>query len=446
MSKISDNAAITARIMTASNPVLRAYKGLRSMTGNFSRSGTLHAILGSLGRFPKGRIEVRMEPLHIPQPESEATSVPFLLGSEGKKFFREIFDMKHPSAQAQVLTLEGKRAGGLSYLTGAKVLPLGIIVSSREGDASCFFDLSYVLTEGRWKFPIVTEFANGTMARSFPGKPKVSTAVSLTLDTTIKTVELAQDLQRDHGYDGLMQLMNMSWSGTRSSVQGCFIPHTHKQSEDFQELLLRKAEILIKGKRISEIGTGNGIVPLYAYKFGAKKIMATDISLASVMLARWNLVFAQETGQVPPIPEGQIEIFHKGGFAPGEADSYLFNTPSIRNKEALLKTDPKSRTYGMPEEDFMPLFEELKGRLDVPGARALWRVLPVFKDDCASKFFPFPSYETLETYDYFMTQDKRWVVAYSRAIEFLKRNGILGIPNYWHADIFVMMKERNNGN
>lgn len=440
MPKITDNAAIAAR-RNGSKPVLRAYKDLRSMTGDFSRSQTLHAILGSLGRFPKGRIEVQKEPLYIPQPESETTCVPFQLGSEGKKFFREIFDMKHPSAQAHLLMLAGQRTGGLSYLTGAKILPLGIIVNSREGDATCFFDLSYVLTEGKWKFPIVTEFANNACILDFPGKPKVSTSVSLQTSTTVKAVDLAQELQRNYGNDGLMQLMNMEWRGPNMSMQGCFISHTHKQSEDFQELLLRRAQILLKGRKVSEIGTGNGIVPIYALKFGAKSVRATDISLASVMLARWNLVFAQETGQIPPVPEGQVEISHKSGFAPGEADTYLFNTPSIRNKKEILDIDKKSKTYAMPEEEFMPLFEELKTRLEIPGTRALWRMLPVFPDGVESKFFPFPSYETLDTYDYFIAADRRWVIAYSRAIEFLKRNGIVGIPNYWHADIFMMMKD-----
>ena len=50
---------------------------------------------------------------------------------------------------------------------------------------------------------------------------------------------------------------------------------------------------LVKGKSILEIGTGSGLLSLYCLKFGARKVVATDVNQMAVENARYN---AQQMG------------------------------------------------------------------------------------------------------------------------------------------------------
>jgi len=90
---------------------------------------------------------------------------------------------------------------------------------------------------------------------------------------------------------------------------------------------MKDQSALFKGKTVLDIGTGSGIIGLYAAQLGAKKVVATDISEAAVACARLNakkLKFDSviEIRLVPPEDVTAFSVIE-----PGESFDIIISNP-----------------------------------------------------------------------------------------------------------------------
>ena len=67
--------------------------------------------------------------------------------------------------------------------------------------------------------------------------------------------------------------------------------------------LMKENRELFEGKTILEIGTGSGIIGIYAAKLGAKKVVVTDINKTAISCANQNA----KALQVASIMETRLE-------------------------------------------------------------------------------------------------------------------------------------------
>jgi len=84
---------------------------------------------------------------------------------------------------------------------------------------------------------------------------------------------------------------------------------------------------LFAGKRVLEIGTGSGIISLYAAKLGAKSVVATDINQAALDCARQNaealgVADVLDTRLVPPTDMSAYSVAE-----PGETFDVVISNP-----------------------------------------------------------------------------------------------------------------------
>jgi predicted RNA methylase len=84
---------------------------------------------------------------------------------------------------------------------------------------------------------------------------------------------------------------------------------------------------LFDGKAVLEIGTGSGIISLYAAELGATRVVATDISLAAVACARANVLrlHHEATVEVRQVPKKAPTAYSV--IRPGETFDLIISNP-----------------------------------------------------------------------------------------------------------------------
>lgn len=95
----------------------------------------------------------------------------------------------------------------------------------------------------------------------------------------------------------------------------------------------------IKGKRVLDIGTGTGILSVFAKKSGADHVMAIDISGAALEWARKN--FKRNDVEI------EVEINNLTQHLPEQADIIMANLPPAEQAENLKDVKKNLREGGV---------------------------------------------------------------------------------------------------
>lgn len=98
---------------------------------------------------------------------------------------------------------------------------------------------------------------------------------------------------------------------------------------------------LFKDKTVYEIGTGSGIIALYAAKLGAKKVVATDISDKALRTARIN---AERLGYAEIIETRLVSADNAGAYAvlkPEEKFDIVISNPPYNFTLLSLEDEPE---------------------------------------------------------------------------------------------------------
>ena len=120
-----------------------------------------------------------------------------------------------------------------------------------------------------------------------------------------------------------------------------------KESGEFSEAelfvlpFMQAHRALFKGKVVMDMGTGSGIIALYAAKLGAAKVIATDINPRAVQSAREN---AERLGFGSVIETRLVKDDNPGPFAallPGEAVDVVVSNPWYQLGPELILGDPQ---------------------------------------------------------------------------------------------------------
>ncbi|MFC1767761.1 hypothetical protein ACFLZ2_04325 [Candidatus Margulisiibacteriota bacterium] len=418
---------------------------LTSLTGKLRTAPTLRNIISSLGEAKQG-FDVR--PIKADLPDGQkAGCIPFTLNKNGKDFFSELLRIDGAASKAHLLTIRSKHAAGENSGAAAAHLPYGLMFKGYDGPQYMgnrgtewiyFFDWSTVLLGGEEDLRFsraVIEAGKSSRLQLFPRSE------SMMLDTCLTAAHTKRHRYDDASFDERFDLLTVYNNDN-------IFPHTNSFSEDFQEVLWRNAH-RFPGKKVAILGPGTGADTVYARRFGASSIWASDISLAYVLLSRWNFQFAQDTGQIDAMTSGSVNIHHNHDLkqAP-QADIYLFNTPAIRScdtfdQDISSRGELDGRSMFIPEEEFMPLFGELTKRLKKDGSSAIWRIIPSFEQWETSEHFPEPKKETVKSFGkvrglFAKMIFKEGVIARARAKEFVERQTeVKGTVDEHYSDIFV---------
>lgn len=88
----------------------------------------------------------------------------------------------------------------------------------------------------------------------------------------------------------------------------------HPKAEADRDVLpfMKAHRFLFEGKRVLEIGTGSGVISLYASKLGASSVVATDINPKAVRCARFN---AKKLGYDDVMEVRRVSGSNSGAFA-----------------------------------------------------------------------------------------------------------------------------------
>lgn len=325
------------------------------------------AILESLGSVNP---EEPAQTLRLPEFPSirQACAIPFVLSREGAAVFAEMLKTEPHlvSPRAHVLFIEGRPAGmavrhhfgkGLFFLTFSAQLfgrPDGA-----EGEISreCLAALYPRGEDAVRQFSTLHLVEVPPYHLRRPGTPPA-----------LRLLSIRHDRHEEGGVERPARLPELFAPDDLASV-------------DYQQILHRNRG-LFPGKKVMEIGAGTGVNAIWALRFGAGQVRGTEISFAYHALSRWNLAYAEETGQIPPGSAAKVELIRGNGFAgvPDDADLYLFNTPRVGKAddmpwivEGVEYLDLMA--YNILAEQFFPLFAELKRRLAANGSLGIWRIL-----------------------------------------------------------------------
>lgn len=119
-------------------------------------------------------------------------------------------------------------------------------------------------------------------------------------------------------------------------LPGVFLP---LEAENFVLPFMAENRDLFRGKSVLEIGTGTGIISVYAARLGAKRVVATDISETALKNAaenakRFDVESVIETRLVPPSDMSAYSVIK-----PNEAfDIIISNPPYSLDLEAEKNT------------------------------------------------------------------------------------------------------------
>lgn len=156
------------------------------------------------------------------------------------------------------------------------------------------------------------------------------------------------------------------------------------------------------------------------------------------MMARLNLLFAEETRQIEAGAGEKVTLVHGQGLADAPpAGHYLFNSPAvIDDGRAQTGATQAYRNVGIVESDFLNIFGQLEERIRA-GATALVRILPYLRSE---SFFS-PRAEVSLTDDAALRGRKLCAEKASAFID--RRLGIEGMaPTRYYPDIFLIQPKR----
>lgn len=363
----------------------------RQQFGDIEIAPTLELVIRSLGGFQQGE---QIIPLELPDPmEGEVTGyIPFHLNEEGRMVFEELLMHEEGtlSEEAFLLTYKSDALTHQKLLGGLWVLPYGILVRSKETKEYYFLNFAQLFIDPQvFVNPAPSQFQllQADLAKLFYSLyieyAKLLLPQSQRIDRRMGYLELSEVsgksfLSEDPKYKlNLLTISNSEIPG-RNHLPSLFASG-FDSSLEFQEAFLAM-ENEIKGRRVQELGVGSGVNALNAWRFGASSFVGTDIFQTYVLLSRWNLQYAQDTKQIPKVPEGKIKFIRKWGFAESNAEIYISNLPAVYPDErfSLFKDESpnlQNRALYISETHFAILFKELKERLLEPGTKALWRVM-----------------------------------------------------------------------
>jgi len=90
---------------------------------------------------------------------------------------------------------------------------------------------------------------------------------------------------------------------------------------------------VVKGRNILEIGTGSGLLSLYCLKFGALKVVATDVNRLAVANARYNaeLLGVKDRFEARLVPLSDMQAYSVIGIS--EKFDLIISNPPWENQE-----------------------------------------------------------------------------------------------------------------
>ncbi len=405
---------------------------------------TLNLILTSFGSFKNNYAITKLKGKH--------GYCLFTIHDQGKELLQELgFDHNDFDNKAYALTLETEDVS-------PRILIHGLLFDNRVKKEVVFWDLSDFL----FRNDVITKellLTSLEMARGiFPGYESFEPWALNRIRTVPKNKKITASLKKQFdNFDGTFEMLTLARLVTVSegfynyTIWDRMFTPLDPDSVDFQEFLCEKAALL-KGKTVSEIGAGTGINVLFALRFGAKSVIATEPNRLYYELAKWNIQFAKDTKQVSD--NISVEIIHNSGLSPGLADVIIAKFGSIRNLKQVAKLTVKFGkrlidSYHLSEEDFMVLFEELKKRLmENKQTVAICRILPIFEDGYVSQFFPrLIQQDGIKVAE--LTPAEKKTLAVITVIKFLEKSGlswqqnsvIKEITDLPGGDIFLLKKD-----
>lgn len=330
---------------------------------DFPLSKSAKLILDSLGTTPAGALP---QTILLKKLLSEETvqSLPFEINSQGLAFFRELLPIQVELApQAHLIVYSNEKGIPDSFYPHQKTGPFGVMVFDPSRTFAFFFDMTELFYKKK---------EEDLGLRFQPWNERILWALQkewLPKSTALLHLNLIR--RRFHILDKPYEILVMD---------GAIFNPNDIYSRDFQTALLEYRDE-IKGKRVAEIGVGTGINLIHLLRAGAAKVAGNDISMAHVLLARWNLQFAADTGMIPQSRVRDASVNWGNGWEGiPEADWYLFNAPSIRSDSEMMEKrtldEIRKNSICIPVQLFRDLMSQLKGRLHRPATRALWRILP----------------------------------------------------------------------
>lgn len=339
---------------------------------------TFSLILSSLGK-PTGMMERNALENSVLYGSVDAEH--FLLSKEGKLFFAELMgvNVKDVETIAYLLHFKSSKEDFQKRFPGIKTLPYGLMVQFPKQSLVYFlnftplhvspnnrFDTKIDMFSEQGIYPdLIHVLYKKVLTVLFPPEERQNIVSSIL--SPLKA-ESPSAILVDHPLE-ILNLKHYYRSRQSLAAQQLFSSEW-AASLDFQESVVWLAG-KFKNKRVFELGVGTGINLIYALKFGAKEVIGTDLFYSYLLVTKWNIEYARETGQISA--SGRAVLTRRKYFP--KSDIYLFNAPAVRKvKEPILKNVFAAATK-IDVKIFLELFEKLKSRLRENGAFAVWRFL-----------------------------------------------------------------------
>ncbi len=374
----------------------------RAMEGNMH----LQTVLGDLGSVaPVSAQPKNMGSLKMPE-ENRLDAFAFDLSDKGRAFFNELFKIDSTGMKVSLATLIVEENGmAIPYafvledpknktIYHLQILALGYEIGNDAVKKMQFPPSRFPVYEQLYR-----KFGGETLPFFWPGY-QIQGAIFNVASRKLPADDAARGSSSAETSSKMVHVMYLTqpsfetpekaylWEngekegGAEKNKDIIFSPHNFFH-QDFMEVLeARGKEGAYRDRQIGVIGTGQGadIIELLLHR--PRRIKANDIMPLAVMVSKWNVGIAQQSGVVPAdIP---VEIVQGSGIEGiGDPDVVVWNSPAIK-PDGIIEDGKRqhqdfadaysSAIFYMKESEFREFLSELAPVLNAPSKSAILRL------------------------------------------------------------------------
>jgi ubiquinone/menaquinone biosynthesis C-methylase UbiE len=293
--------------------------------------------------------------------------LPAQIHQQGRDFFKELFDLE-----------EAPKEGRLIFQGAGETLRPVAVGFAQESD-TYFFEISKLFQNGPGgsSTGLTLPFNERHGSKHMMKLKKIDTGYWNLGPRNKVEAEFENWMTRPQNHFDIFHIQNVNLSNVL--INKIFSSSYHA-SVDFQTELW-KIRDSVADQNVIDVGVGSGIQALWVAKYGAKAYYGTEPFAVPWNIARWNIQYAKETGQIPR--EFTTKILNQAGVYPDKKQGlYLANLPAAASPEEIERMTIQGKyntNTRMPKEEFEMIMSDLKGRLTQGASQALVRVIPFSK-------------------------------------------------------------------